>query len=248
MGLPRYAKDLKNEMIEVFLEDNQIEGLLKKSGFCDEFGTKPTEFTSRFFIWAFRVSQINYTEKEINYSNYYSRSEKDSFNVLFGRAFKRAYRLDTFRGEKDDSFNKYYIDWFVAWYRDSKGNLKKETVRGVVNKWFLKKARAINKERAEEEKATFIERETFQRLTTRIYTSRNFPPKLRELIFIRDNYTCQNCGINKDNCLDKGLRLEAHHIIAYEDGGETCYENGLTLCSDCNKGVHHTKELVEEHN
>lgn len=72
----------------------------------------------------------------------------------------------------------------------------------------------------------------------RVYTG-----TLRQLIFERDNYSCQCCGISKDKVIEKGIHLEVDHIIEWEDGGQTTYENGQTLCSECNKAKHRVKRL-----
>jgi hypothetical protein len=50
----------------------------------------------------------------------------------------------------------------------------------------------------------------------------------RDKVFIRDNYTCQTCGI-------RGGRLEAHHIKRWADYPKLRYvvSNGITLCRTC---------------
>lgn len=55
----------------------------------------------------------------------------------------------------------------------------------------------------------------------------------RKAVFERDNYTCQNCG-------GYGVRLHAHHPIAFEKLFGTSFEkyifdirNGVTLCKKC---------------
>lgn len=78
----------------------------------------------------------------------------------------------------------------------------------------------------------------------RKYNTRGFPPTLSRLIFERDLYTCQICGITKEEARKKGLHMEADHIVEWEDGGETSYKNGQTLCSQCNKAKYHFKRLM----
>ena len=80
----------------------------------------------------------------------------------------------------------------------------------------------------------------------KIYASRFFPQKLKQVIFQRDNYSCQLCGKHRELLISEGLHLEVDHIIECEDGGQTTYSNGQTLCSACNKGKHHAKKLMQK--
>jgi len=50
----------------------------------------------------------------------------------------------------------------------------------------------------------------------------------RKDVFIKDNYTCQCCGV-------KNTYLEAHHIQNFSDFPELRFDinNGITLCSNC---------------
>jgi len=52
----------------------------------------------------------------------------------------------------------------------------------------------------------------------------------RKDVFKRDNYTCQECGENKNY-------VTAHHIKSFAHFPELRFdiENGLTLCEDCHK-------------
>lgn len=58
--------------------------------------------------------------------------------------------------------------------------------------------------------------------------------KWRKDVFSRDNYTCQMCG-------KRGRKLVAHHKKRYRNHIEdrTNLENGVTLCENCHKIVHH---------
>jgi len=52
----------------------------------------------------------------------------------------------------------------------------------------------------------------------------------REAIFVRDDWTCQNC-------LKKGGKLHAHHILSFSKFPELRFaiNNGITLCKECHK-------------
>lgn len=54
--------------------------------------------------------------------------------------------------------------------------------------------------------------------------------KWRMEVFIRDNWTCQNCH-------QVGIYLEAHHIKSWAKFPKLRYilDNGLTLCRECHK-------------
>lgn len=57
--------------------------------------------------------------------------------------------------------------------------------------------------------------------------------KLRNQILMRDNYTCQKCGISLKD--EPNLLLEVDHIIPISKGGMTTVENLQTLCWRCNR-------------
>ena len=64
-------------------------------------------------------------------------------------------------------------------------------------------------------------------------TSRQVPKRLKWRVFARDNFTCRHCGRSP---VKHGAALEADHILAWTNGGETVFENLQTLCEDCNRG------------
>lgn len=70
----------------------------------------------------------------------------------------------------------------------------------------------------------------------------------RELIFVRDNWTCQRCR-------ERGGKLNIHHLYNFADfpGLQTSVENGITLCKECHKEFHkiyglknNTEEKIKE--
>lgn len=56
------------------------------------------------------------------------------------------------------------------------------------------------------------------------------PRGLRKEVFMRDNYTCKECGATKED----GATLHIDHIIPVSKGGTDTLDNLQTLCSHCN--------------
>lgn len=63
-------------------------------------------------------------------------------------------------------------------------------------------------------------------------TPRTVSTRLRFKVFMRDGFTCQYCGKTPQD----GIKLEADHVVAYSNGGETILENLKTACWACNNG------------
>src|SRR3990167_834223 len=63
----------------------------------------------------------------------------------------------------------------------------------------------------------------------------------RDTIFVRDNFTCWDCGKRSK----KGERIEinAHHIKGFAENKESRYDldNGITLCVKCHRKIHFKK-------
>lgn len=68
-------------------------------------------------------------------------------------------------------------------------------------------------------------------------TSREVQPELRQLVFERDNYTCQRCGLHK-NDLECGIHC--HHIYPLnEDPIQSAdIDVCITYCETCHKWIH----------
>jgi len=67
--------------------------------------------------------------------------------------------------------------------------------------------------------------------------SREVQPQLRQMVLLRDNYTCQKCKKHKDN-LDVGLHC--HHIWPINESPITSadIDECMTLCVNCHKYIH----------
>ena len=55
--------------------------------------------------------------------------------------------------------------------------------------------------------------------------------EIREQVFKRDKYQCQNCGTS-------GARLNCHHIVPLDKGGTNNLSNLITLCEKCHAKIH----------
>lgn len=61
----------------------------------------------------------------------------------------------------------------------------------------------------------------------------------RTAVFVRDDYTCQDCG-------QRGVDLRAHHVFSFADFPEHQLEvwNGVTLCRSCHARAHNLEDRV----
>lgn len=64
----------------------------------------------------------------------------------------------------------------------------------------------------------------------------------RNLVFARDNYTCQNCR-------ERGGYIQGHHIKKFADYADLRFDvnNGITLCKKCHKDVTCQEEKFEDY-
>jgi 5-methylcytosine-specific restriction endonuclease McrA len=65
--------------------------------------------------------------------------------------------------------------------------------------------------------------------------SRSKTKRWRNLVFSRDGYTCQICGLKSGN--GKTVWIEAHHIKSWAKYPQLRWDvdNGITLCRECHK-------------
>lgn len=73
--------------------------------------------------------------------------------------------------------------------------------------------------------------ETGSRMARYVVPSRQrpmLPADLRMQIFERDDYTCRYCG-------ERGVRLEADHVVPVSKGGSDDPANLVTACFPCNR-------------
>ena len=56
----------------------------------------------------------------------------------------------------------------------------------------------------------------------------------RELVYNRDNYTCQVCSSRG------GITINAHHLFSFNENEllRTELDNGVTLCEECHNMFH----------
>jgi len=64
-------------------------------------------------------------------------------------------------------------------------------------------------------------------------------PRYQRIVFLRDNFTCQVCGLRPVASMDGYRRPDLHqlhvdHIHPFSKGGLTAFDNLQTLCRRCN--------------
>jgi hypothetical protein len=88
----------------------------------------------------------------------------------------------------------------------------------------------INPEEIETENTILTKPE----IASRHKTNRTINWRLRFLVMRKDNFKCAICG--RSPATNPEIILHVDHILAWDKGGETVYENLQTLCSVCNIG------------
>ena len=85
--------------------------------------------------------------------------------------------------------------------------------------------------------------QTKPEIISRHKTKRDINWRLRFLVLRRDNYKCIACG--QSPATSTGTVLHVDHILAWDNGGETVYENLQTLCMLCNIGKSNLPSVTE---
>lgn len=115
-----------------------------------------------------------------------------------------------------------------------------------ISRRFLPSLEALNARRMAKDLEELKLREEILAVQGRVYQSRTFPATLKRIIFERDGYCCRACGKHREQLVAERSHLEVDHIKAWVDGGQTSYENGETLCRECNIAKHHSKGYLRK--
>ena len=58
---------------------------------------------------------------------------------------------------------------------------------------------------------------------------------IRRAVLIRDDFTCQGCGLQVASFEDARGVMQMDHIVSHVSGGPTTVENLQTMCAKCNR-------------
>jgi len=169
---------------------------------------------------------------------------EDAVRCTLKYGIRIGYRLgfenrDNYPEHHLDPLEKERVEYYVGINNQGQPEYKQFDVS-----WSMHpKIEKLNQERLTRDKKELEIKKKHLKYARKVYKSRTFPRHLASAILYRDDYTCWNCNTHKDD-LPAGVGLEVDHVHEWEDGGETSYENGAAICSDCNKDVHHAKKLV----
>jgi len=65
---------------------------------------------------------------------------------------------------------------------------------------------------------------------------------IRQQVYKRDDYTCQNCGTRGGR--GGSSELHAHHGVPLSKGGSNQIENLTTYCKDCHRAIHNKSAVA----
>lgn len=155
-------------------------------------------------------------------------------------AWKHIFRPDS---QSVDELTRMTAPLYIGLER--RGHSDQPSFREVeIPRYFRARLELENKRREEQDRQALALRERIKQFRGRVYASRTFPVTLKAIIFERDNYTCRLCLRDRVQLQQAGLHLQCDHILAWEDGGLTTYDNGQTVCNGCNTAKHHAKTYL----
>ncbi|EMJ99124.1 MULTISPECIES: HNH endonuclease [unclassified Leptospira] len=249
MGLPRYLQNKKQEIWKEIDSGNLSIGTANL-------------FANFFLNSIIRKSHtlLSYQKLDPAYQfllNIHIKNEEKCYENLTcwqyvtNQVLKDWYRFYEQKKHLDNQYSIIEEDLFIKFNRSRKKNGNREASRDLrivkIKRRQITWLNKINNAKLEKHREEWHSNPLLYDLKyNRVFQSRCFPGMLSELIFRRDNYTCQICGITRKLAIKNGLYMEVDHIIEWEDGGKTSYSNGQTLCSKCNKAKHHVKKLLRK--
>lgn len=223
MGLPRYLND---------------KFIILKSDISSLTGSKGNAVTWGFYAGAF-IGADYYNELVFKKKLPIKRLIASMIKGEFHSQYLKAHIV-----EVEDKLKKVRYEKYQG-LKQERGCLRPETRTVIVPKFIIAKLKELDEQKKTKDIQDVKLRESVLKYQNKTYKTRLFPAKLKQVIFQRDNYCCCICGRSKDFLVTVGLHLEVDHIKEWEDGGDTSYRNGQTLCSECNKGKYHSKDIIK---
>lgn len=245
MGLPRYLKDCTKKIINEY-KSNGFEG-----GRCyQKLGQQvaqhnpahveiPKGFDTIESRWHTLAKYELLLSTIYGDKSYYEWKEQP-IKCLSDRTDEYFIRVDMPRCNTLQTISSLYRKvkiQFHSYWAKKDGKWTAYYVEIPCNYYYVTKAEKYSEEKMNKEKELIDKKEELDKIRL-IEQGRIYKGRLRQMIFERDEYTCKLCGKK----ITDGVSLEVDHIVEWEDGGKTTYDNGQTLCSDCNKGKHHFKK------
>ena len=119
------------------------------------------------------------------------------------------------------------------WFKPSRSSLQHRL--GAINGTGSGEKRLYCSDNCKRDCPSFWQQKYFK--DQKLATSREVQPELRQMVFERDNWTCQKCNIYKD---DLNVGIHCHHIegIQWEPLESADIDICITYCADCHKEVH----------
>jgi DNA-binding CsgD family transcriptional regulator len=181
---------------------------------------KGMELIESELLWALYWGN-GYSQQEIadlfNYSRSYIKNKMEEYNI------PKRYSGWQLKGENNPACGKHHSE-------ETKKKIS-ESKKGQVSYWKGKKRPGMSGKNHHNWKGGITEENILIRNSIEYNTWRN-------LIYKRDNWTCQRCNVHCDK-----YDIVAHHIKSFNDYPELRFDvdNGITLCRSCHAYVHKIK-------